>query len=264
MEDIKDMQFFQARKWHNGTWATITETVSPEEPLAVRYPGGETLLWAWPENLEDLCLGHVLLDCLPASEREKKWQVQEETAPEGAEKKQRLFRVHPVIPCTTECPGQKGETRWQKNSANTSDPGHLPAAELSRLMRTFLHLEGACPQIWEATGCFHRAGLFDTHTGTFVCLAEDIGRHNCLDRLAGWCARTGNAPEAYVLFVSARITASLFAKARRAGFRMIISRSAITTAPLHLSEGQDVTIVGFCRPNEERFTVFSDPKGRIQ
>ena len=136
-------------------------------------------------------------------------------------------------------------------------------------MDAFLTLEGSCPLLWESTGCFHRAGMFDPNTGTFLRLAEDIGRHNCLDRPAGWACLNGIDPAETVLFVSARITSSLYAKARRAGFSFLISRSAVTSTPVEMARQQNrlhpahpVTVVGFCRPREERLTVFAG-EGRI-
>lgn len=249
----QELQVHTVHKWSRGQWEELSETVSPEEPLTLLYPGGQTTLWAWPEDLPHLCLGHVLLDYLPEAPRLRPdgqclWDVQDISDSTG-----RRFTVYPR---------QSLPDRKAACSAPANVP-HLKAAAIPELMHTFLHLEGACPQLWEATGCFHRAGLYDPQEGRFLRLAEDIGRHNCLDRLLGWLCLNGRNPASLVLFLSARITASLFAKARRAGFATLISRSAVTTAPLTLSSGEDVVVIGFCRPQEERFTVFQDPQGRI-
>ena len=90
-----------------------------------------------------------------------------------------------------------------------------------------------------------------------------------LEPLAGWACLNGIDPAETVLFVSARITSSLYAKARRAGFSFLISRSAVTSTPVEMARQQNrlhpahpVTVVGFCRPREERLTVFAG-EGRI-
>jgi FdhD protein len=114
---------------------------------------------------------------------------------------------------------------------------------------------------WEATGCFHRAGILDPGAGRFLKVVEDIGRHNCMDRLAGWMLAAGAAPSGLALFASCRFTASLLAKVVRAGFGLAVSRSALTTAALDLARSQGLALAGFAR--EGRFTVFHDPAGVI-
>lgn len=106
---------------------------------------------------------------------------------------------------------------------------------IAKHMDAFLTLEGSCPLLWESTGCFHRAGIFDPKTRAFLRLAEDIGRHSCFDRLAGWACLNGINPTEAVLFVSARITSSPYVKACRAGFPFLISRNAVTSTPVEMA-----------------------------
>jgi FdhD protein len=117
----------------------------------------------------------------------------------------------------------------------------------------------ALPGLWEGTGCFHRAGLFDPVSGAFTHTVEDVGRHNCLDRLAGHLLDLGQSPRGFAVFLTARITASMAAKAARAGFPMLVSRSAVTHTALETDSVP--TLVGFTRG--DRFTVFSDPAGHV-
>jgi FdhD protein len=130
-------------------------------------------------------------------------------------------------------------------------------------MAEFIHVPG----LWDGTGCYHRAALLHGAAGRFARMAEDIGRHNCLDRLAGHIALSGGCarmnPAEYILFVTARISASLYCKARRLGVRCIVSRAAVTSASIAMARKQGVTLIGFCRPEEERLTLFHDPQGRF-
>lgn len=265
-----------ARIWTGKNWQNINEIVSPEETVRVRYAGGECRLQAWPGNpdhpewqrdLEDLCLGHILLDKQHTGSEDGPPRVRQNghaTAARDSEGNH-IVDVHLEASPTSDRP----------ETASTLTPEALLLH-----METFLTRPGTCPGIWEATGCFHRAAMLDVRTGVFVHMAEDIGRHNCLDRLAGWACRHGLFPEDFALFLSARITGSLYAKARRAGFRFLISRAAVTTAPLDAclrmeqagmeqageQAGSDarVTLVGFCRPREGRFTIFHDPAHRVR
>ena len=129
-------------------------------------------------------------------------------------------------------------------------------------METFLSLPGRYPRLWEETGCFHRAAA--VRANGLIQLAEDIGRHNCIDRLAGWAWRAGVAPEECLLLLSARITGSLYERAHLAGFRFLVSRAAVTTAATTRAERDGVTLIGFCRPRERRFTVFADSAERMR
>ncbi|HBW16310.1 MAG TPA: FdhD/NarQ family protein [Desulfovibrio sp.] len=250
----------EVRQWRDGEWRPLADVVSHEVPVSVVWEGGSCRLWAWPQDIGDLALGHVLLDRLhdgppdgpsPAGIRrgdarctDGVWHVR--LAPTPAPP-----AVADVAPDAA-----KGEEP-QRGAA--SAPGRLSAPELLETMRMFMGAQG----LWDGTGCFHRAGVFSVTKGEVVRRAEDIGRHNCIDRLAGWAAREGVDLSSHVLLVSARVTASLFAKARRAGFTWIVSRSAVTTASVDMAREQGVTLVGFARDREERFTVFTDRAGRV-
>ena len=54
-----------ARRFRRGRWEDLPEVAAREEAVRVLHAGGSSRLWAWPHDLEDLALGHVLLDCAP-------------------------------------------------------------------------------------------------------------------------------------------------------------------------------------------------------
>ncbi len=237
------------RRWQDGCWQELQETVATEERIHVLWPGGEGVLWAWPFDLEPLCLGHALL------EMERKAPC-------------RTGRVRGQVKVLSDEPGKRAFQVMLKPLPLADDdrngypePGSLSPESLLHAMQAFQTLPGSCPGLWEATGCFHRAGLFDVRRGCFACLAEDTGRHNCLDRLVGWASLHEHCPGEHVLFLSSRITGSLYARARIAGFRFLVGRGTVTSMPV-APRDDAMTIVGFCRTGEGRFTVFQDP-GRI-
>ena len=236
----------QARQWRAGQWRTIPEAVAREIPLRILFPGGETRLWAWPHECAKLAAGHVLLDCLHDAAPD--CPSPRGLPPVEAQERDGAWHVTPPVTAVL-----------RTRAASFAAP--LPADLLAH-MAEFLH----APGVWDGTGCYHRAALLHAATGRFVRVAEDIGRHNCLDRLAGHIALSGGCARMdpdYILFVTARISASLYCKARRLGVRGVISRAAVTSAAVEMARRQAVTLIGFCRPEEERFTVFSDPQGRF-
>lgn len=212
------------------------------------------------DDLEPLAIGHVLLDRPASRPGSRPFAV--------PHVRKRSRRIRPAGIDAKHAFAVELKRMEKKGHDETPSIVMTPDA-IVKHMDAFLTLEGSCPLLWESTGCFHRAGMFDPKTGAFLRLAEDIGRHNCLDRLAGWACLNGIDPAETVLFVSARITSSLYAKARRAGFSFLISRSAVTSTPVEMARQQNrlhpahpVTVVGFCRPREERLTVFAG-EGRI-
>lgn len=232
-----------ALRFRKGEWERFEDTVSVEVPLLIHWRDtykkqeGEANIWAWPHDLAPLALGHVLLDiCREDNTLGRRISIDEDG--------ENSFAV------------TLGDKR---NTSMPAAPSAISADSLLLAMRVFISAEGH----WESTGCFHRAGLYDSMTGKLLLRTEDIGRHNCLDKIAGWSALSGTPLSDKVLLTSARITASLCAKALRAGFRIMVSRSAVTSASIALCEEQGATLLGFARTDEERFTVFADGVGRI-
>lgn len=228
-------------RWNRGGWERTADAVSPETRVAVHWPGGADELWAWPEDLPTLRLGHALLE-----------QKRAERALFIDDQRQSSPRNEPLSsdPAPNLTPEPTAEPVWP-------DPERLLAH-----MAAFLSLPGRIPRLWEATGSFHRAAVLDG--AELLHLAEDISRHNCIDRLAGWAWQAGVDPTRCVLLLSARITGSLYERARLAGFRFLVSRATVTAAATDRAEQDGATLIGFCRPHEQRFTVFADPTGRMR
>jgi FdhD protein len=89
--------------------------------------------------------------------------------------------------------------------------------------------------------------------------AEDIGRHNTLDRIAGEALLKGIDLEGATLVTTGRVSSEMAAKAAFLGIALIASRTSPTDLAIRLCEEQGIALLGYVRGG--RFTVYSRPEG---
>lgn len=110
--------------------------------------------------------------------------------------------------------------------------------------------------LYRASGSVHTAALSDTKR--ILVTAEDIGRHNTLDKILGGCLLEGIPTEGKILLCTGRISSSMLVKAARMDVPLVVSQRLPTRDAVSLARELSITVVG--RARASRFSVYSHPE----
>jgi FdhD protein len=149
---------------------------------------------------------------------------------------------------TTSACGVCGKSSIEAVRANAhwsveSDPVRISAQTLYCLPDRLR----ARQKLFAKTGGLHAAGLF-TADGELLCVREDVGRHNAVDKVVGWALRSGRLPlRGHLLAVSGRASFELVQKAAAAGIPLLAAVSAPSSLAVQLAREAGMTLAGFVR-----------------
>jgi FdhD protein len=116
----------------------------------------------------------------------------------------------------------------------------------------------AAQVVFDATGGLHAAGLF-TRDGLLVDFAEDVGRHNAVDKVIGRMLMRDALPLSnHLLCVSGRTSFEIVQKALLAGIPLLAAVSAPSSLAIDLARELGVTLVGFVRGDS--FNIYAHPE----
>ncbi|HNZ64307.1 MAG TPA: formate dehydrogenase accessory sulfurtransferase FdhD [Smithella sp.] len=124
------------------------------------------------------------------------------------------------------------------------DVDKFSLADILRAMREFEQSS----ELYRSVGGVHSV-LF--HQDKFSVFNEDIGRHNCFDKIAGVLIRNDQMHliNTGMMFVSGRVSSEIITKVIRMGVPVLVSRSTPTAAAVNLAREYNVTLLGYVRSN---------------
>jgi FdhD protein len=102
----------------------------------------------------------------------------------------------------------------------------------------------------------HTSALSDGET--LVAMAEDVGRHNTIDKLRGMCLIEGIDPHGLILLCTGRISSEMINKAARMGCPVVASRTSPTSMSVRLARDWNITLVGYVR--RDSMKVYAHPE----
>jgi formate dehydrogenase accessory protein FdhD len=247
------------------------ELVADEVPVALVYNGiTHAVMLASPLDLEDFALGFTLGERIVRHPRDVHDLEVEHTARGividmriAAGAMARLKGARRARTGKTGC-GLCGvdSLDYFERDACLPDPfaraaapaeASFDAAALHRAMGEMAARQG----LHHATGAVHAAG-WAGREGGLLCIREDVGRHNALDKLVGALARDKVDVDAGFAVVTSRASFEMVQKAARAGIGLLAAISAPTALAVRMAEGAGLTLAGFVRGG--RHVVYSHPR----
>jgi FdhD protein len=130
----------------------------------------------------------------------------------------------------------------------------LPKAVLrTSWLYQMTHSINTMPSLYLEAGAIHGCAL--CREAKPICYTEDVGRHNAVDKIAGWIYSHGVDPSDKILYTTGRLTSEMVIKTVRMGIPILVSRSGFTAWGVELARQVGLTLIG--RTRGKRFIALS-------
>ena len=264
----RSLQLTQVTEWNHGQMLPHDDSLAAEEPLEIRIgssalPTPLTVTMRTPGHDEELAAGFLWTEGIVDDPTQIAALHAYVTSASG--------KMNGIEVELRDCEFDPG--RLQRNFFAASSCGICGKASIDAIRqrglrapnREFLYdpaLLCTLPDklreaqtVFSSTGGLHAAAMFDS-SGNLIVLREDIGRHNAVDKIAGWALIHGHLPlTQHVMLISGRGGFEIVQKALSVGLPILASVSAPSSLAVQLARELGLTLVGFLRG--QRFVVYS-------
>lgn len=249
--------------YDDGSSREVVDDLATEEPLEIRLVAGSqtrslAVTMRTPGNDFELAAGFLLSEgvvhgsddiasisyCIdPTIDAEQRYNiVNVQLAADALPALERLERHFTVSSACGVC-GKANIEALQTRAQVIDDSVRIPLGLVAQLPEKMRHAQ----RVFESTGGLHAAALFNKN-GDLLALREDVGRHNAVDKIAGWALLDKRLPlNGCVLLVSGRASYELVQKSVVARIPVLCAVSAPSSLAVDLARTFGLTLLGFVR-----------------
>jgi FdhD protein len=229
------------------TGAPVETSVTVERPLTLYLNGQEIVtMMTILDRPEDLALGYLLNqgmlkrdDTVTAVEYDEDLGVVVVRTERQTDFEQKLKKKTLTSGCAQGT--AFGDLMEDFANIRLAPQAVLRTSALYRL----LHRINTLPSLYLEAGAIHGCAL--CRDDQPVVYMEDVGRHNAVDKIAGWMFRHDEAPDDKVFYTTGRLTSEMVIKTVRMGIPILISRSGFTAWGVELAREANLTLIGRCK-----------------
>ncbi|HAV75862.1 MAG TPA: formate dehydrogenase accessory sulfurtransferase FdhD [Anaerolineae bacterium] len=246
----KDIQYerYEFKKWQHFDAETIVET-----PVSLTVNGEVWLSFmCTPVNLEALAVGFLFNEGIIESMDE----VEDARVCEHGDNVDVWLNRSVVQPTswrrTSGCTGgvTAVDLLAKPNVSFSGNRLEVQPEAIGKLVEMLFESQS----LYRETGGVHTSALSDGEK--IILSAEDIGRHNTLDKIAGLCLIEKAFPETRILITTGRISSEMLQKAARLQAPILISRTSPSSLSIEMADRYGITLIGYAR--KHRFNVYSN------
>jgi FdhD protein len=237
------------------TGAPVEASVTVERPLTLYLNGREIVtMMTILDRPEDLALGYLLNqgmlhagDHVSGVDYDEDLGVVVVRTAEVTDFEQKLRKKTLTSGCAQGT--AFGDLMEGFASVVLNPAARLRTSELYRL----LHRINTLPSLYLEAGAIHGCALAEADRP--LVYMEDVGRHNAVDKIAGWMFRNEVTPRDKLFYTTGRLTSEMVIKTVRMGIPILISRSGFTAWGVELAREANLTLIGRCKG--KRFTALA-------
>jgi FdhD protein len=243
MTDVDGTQETTYSRYSGGAWSVVSNPVPKELPITVYINEQELVtILCTPTKLNCLLVGYLYVEGIISHPNEI---LSVRLCIDDSLADIRLSKLDYVLPerrvLTTGCGGGVAFLTDKKEIPPIDSELKVTPGEILSLMKR-MQDEAT---LFRLSGGVHTSALGNTRA--LLVSAEDVGRHNTLDKILGECLLRSIPTRDHILLTTGRLSSEMVIKAARMAVPVVVSRSSPTHTALALAQQLGITVIGYAR-----------------